>query len=69
MPSERVSDGILFDEDVSAAALSAFTAVTVWKAEPGDLSSIRRQWWVVWSSIGIRRYFECRLFSEESPNV
>ena len=23
MPSERVSDGILFDEDVSAAALSA----------------------------------------------
>ncbi len=82
MPSERVSDGILFDGDISAAVcpyvviwrsfcrvLSDFTAVTVWKAEPGDLSSIRRQWWVVWSSIGIRRYFECRLFSEESPNV
>ena len=55
MPSERVSDGILFDEDVSAAVcpyvviwrsfcrvLSDFTAVTVWKAESGDLSSIRR---------------------------
>ena len=82
MPSERVSDGILFDEDVSAAVcpyaviwryfcpvLFDFTAVTVWKAELGDLSSIRRQWWVVWSSIGIRRYFECRLFSEESPDV
>ena len=82
MPSERVSDGILFDGDISAAVclyvviwryfcpvLSDFTAVTVWKAEPGDLSSIRRQWWVVWSSIGIRRYFECRLFSEESPDV
>ena len=49
MPSEHVSDGILFDEDVSAAVcpyvviwryfcpvLSDFTAVTVWKAELED---------------------------------
>ena len=82
MPSERVSDGILFDGDISAAALSACCHLAVFlpgyirfyccnsvEGGTGDLSSIRRQWWVVWSSIGIRRYFECRLFSEESPNV